>query len=1237
MSESGEAGYRGTREQEKPVRPAGGLLNQLLTDNRARARQRPARQDRTVGPRHYRKDIMVDSDGNIDDREKLIAALEGLDGDCEEVRETKHGENSKTHSLVPRPYVHKTTGLALVRTNYYIRKSSNRETRPMEKQKPFQALNAKFHAQSYVKNIRQLPKNKHFVMFFVWIDLLVDCLMCIAYIDQISVSAPLTDVSPSWLFFSRPRWLWVALVVCSVYNLGSFLTRIVGTAEKRKALFSVEPLLDLLTAVPFIVSLFLPNGQNLYVPYFLRVWYVRWRALRVLGAHASIDSDSGAVAINPVRQQLTNLFVLILALLFSMMCAFQWAELAFAGTTYTAIDVLYFSFVTASTIGYGDISPSHWVSRLITIAFIVLILTLIPGLIGDFLEAWRLNQDSSKTYVPGRNQHIILIGNFTNANRVQDLLNGFLDIRNNNSTDTHLILVGSKEAPRAVESLLTLPFYKSCTTYIQGTPLNESDFRRMKSKDAAAAFVLAHRNATDWFEEDQHTTLAAWSFHIHNPKVPLYAEVLLPETAAFQQMARVVICVDQIKQVLIAYNSLYPGMSTLILNLIFQSNPSTQCVYPWEFQYSDGLANEIYTDTANPIFVGRSFTWVSWYLYVEFQVTLFAISPEPSSATDAVPEHGRNTLPSWNNEREYAAGSLLLNPGRNYKIQKGDVCYYIANVREEVDRIGRMTAENLRNSLRQYGIRDECLDVTVNIDPPGNEERKSQANTRLNQPSAATLTAPSYNIINASDDESDEDDRNGAMRMRKTSHASNQPATATVLNGPPTPPAPPLDDCHPDPMVQIKQETFQGRPEAPYTATASEQPPVCHLLRIQRTNVSECLVDDATHLRDHIIVCAGEQPLFRFLCTLRSVSLSSQHIRDILIVGPKKPSDQEFSHNLAVFPGIYYMVADCRRRDDMLRTGIEYARTICILSKPENAFANNPAQSRSSDTTSDDLTTSFADSAAVMTTHVVHQILASCGVPVNTHAQDIVGGGENGDESQGIVGPVKQLHENQQQDAAEETQQDDTIKMGEEIEITELHSKPVRETPYVTLVTELLDRKNIRFLHALQSAAPIIDHLHSPVYAAGYTVVSALLDNFVYAVYQNPAIIDIVKAFCGDYNPSNLSEPFTPSASQNGGSPTPESEPDLSASQRSFLKFTPIPNAFKGKTYGELYRHLAFEADTEKHANGAAVPDADHSSIPVGLLRPPNQALGNSLPFVYTNPVPSLVLLRGDQVAVLRN
>ena len=67
------------------------------------------------------------------------------------------------------------------------------------------------------------------------------------------------------------------------------------------------------------------------------------------------------------------------------------------------------------------------------------------------------------------------------------------------------------------------------------------------------------------------------------------------------------------------------------------------------------------------------------------------------------------------------------------------------------------------------------------------------------------------------------------------------------------------------------------------------------------------------------------------------------------------------------------------------------------------------------------------------------------------------------------------------------------------------------------------------------------------------------------------------------------------------------------------MMFMPIPTRFYGKPYSAFFFRI-----TRKFG-----------IVPLALYRPPSIALGNIVPFVYTNPAPETPLLQGDNLIVV--
>ncbi|KAI9281997.1 hypothetical protein BY458DRAFT_498627 [Sporodiniella umbellata] len=173
-----------------------------------------------------------------------------------------------------------------------------------------------------------------------------------------------------------------------------------------------------------------------------------------------------------------------------------------------------------------------------------------------------------------------------------------------------------------------------------------------------------------------------------------------------------------------------------------------------------------------------------------------------------------------------------------------------------------------------------------------------------------------------------------------------------------------------------------------------------------------------------------------------------------------------------------------------------------------------------------------------------------------------------------------------------------------------LHNRPHGSSCIVNLV----EKSNIRFMHLLQGkdVAEEIDVFYTPAYAAGNVVVDSLLSNVLLSqTYYKPDIVSVIKALCGMPGPLYNNE--TISSTSN-----PKSQLYLFKNSR-HLMLVELPRIFVHKTFSMLFENLIL----------------GHEALALGLLRGRDENMGNDLSFVYTNPVPSLVLKKTDQIYIL--
>ncbi|KAI8603965.1 hypothetical protein EDD21DRAFT_301493 [Dissophora ornata] len=102
-------------------------------------------------------------------------------------------------------------------------------------------------------------------------------------------------------------------------------------------------------------------------------------------------------------------------------------------TPHTVWDAFYFILITASTVGYGDITPKSLEAKVVVMIFIIVALSVVPGLIAGTIETLKSSRSGGGSYIQSRGangvvkQYLVMIGDFQSAKRVADILSGFFN------------------------------------------------------------------------------------------------------------------------------------------------------------------------------------------------------------------------------------------------------------------------------------------------------------------------------------------------------------------------------------------------------------------------------------------------------------------------------------------------------------------------------------------------------------------------------------------------------------------------------------------------------------------------------------------------------------------------------------------------------------------------------------------------------------------------------------------
>ena len=261
-------------------------------------------------------------------------------------------------------------------------------------------------------------------------------------------------------------------------------------------------------------------------------------------------------------------------------------------------DVLYFEFVTLTTIGFGDITPASDLGRLSTIGTIVIIIAVIPALYSKLAIVFSLSSTYSRqsyNKMSNKTKHLIILGDCGPESYEACLQELYHEDHGNVNFDTVIMQTEPNEE----------------------NSLNHKDLFRCKSDNSMCVIILANKLVSDQRQEDFNNIMKAFS--VKNfacmktgiPKTRVSIQLLLPQTKDvyysslltkkdFELNAQI-ICVEELKLQMLGKSCLCPGINTIIASLITSQKPSIDDIeenipvyFNWYQEYLEGLGTEIY-------------------------------------------------------------------------------------------------------------------------------------------------------------------------------------------------------------------------------------------------------------------------------------------------------------------------------------------------------------------------------------------------------------------------------------------------------------------------------------------------------------------------------------------------------------------------------------------------------------------------------------------------------------------
>ena len=291
---------------------------------------------------------------------------------------------------------------------------------------------------------------------------------------------------------------------------------------------------------------------------------------------------------------------------------------------YTFFECIYFILVTLSTVGYGDISPSHGLSRLATVLILVAIVVLLPIQISKLSDLLALKSPYRASYIPAKKRsHIMVCGFVNNKEKLENL---YRELFNEGrctefGPDFQVLILGRNEPKEEVIIFLISKTVDGRMVYRIGDVLSSDDMSRVSCEMALAVFFLCDPSLTGKkaMHADIEVVLETIAVESINGDIETLSQMILHENRdlIFDTDVDVILTFQDYKATLMARNAMCPGMATLLEGLITSStilatkkSTNEKLFCTWQLEYFASCDKEIYLFKLDHSLLARlSYKW----------------------------------------------------------------------------------------------------------------------------------------------------------------------------------------------------------------------------------------------------------------------------------------------------------------------------------------------------------------------------------------------------------------------------------------------------------------------------------------------------------------------------------------------------------------------------------------------------------------------------------------------------
>lgn len=560
-------------------------------------------------------------------------------------------------------------------------------------------------------------------------------------------------------------------------------------------------------------------------------------------------------------------------------------------------DMIYFELITLTTVGFGDITPKHWITKtIVVITFCGLVAFILPvySKLETVLALSSIYSRISYKKNKYKTQHLVVFGE-CGVESFKAFLDELYDEDHGNTNYNTIIMQGYPNES-IMKLIQSLP-YGNKIYYLVGNCLSHKDLKRCQAHHSICGVILANKGAKNPTAEDFTNIMKAFSFKKFNvikkrEDSRICMQLLRPETKRlyFSSLIRdsemkggdQISCVEEIKMQLLGKSCLCPGIMTIISCLITSKKPATSDNFEdmdteryWLEEYLSGIQLEIYVIVLKAELIHNM-------KFIDLARLLYEIAGLTAIGIDIIIDD----IPPF----------VCLNPALYLLAPFDHLVYVLADYQPDEEKLNEKIRDYLETN--QQGIVEsnkEFVKLLRMKNPYWNdssfnpEERRRFGNKNMNKDKDNQEKNDQKDIF--------ENIRHKPFTKYNASKLNSENSSSYKL----------LYDLY----NNVKDNFLQSA--------------------IPRTQ-SEAEKFSPLILTNHIIICGVSPNMKYLLMPLRSSVMKHQQ-SPIIIIDKLEHISSEIWKEIQYFPDIYYMQGSPIKSKDLHKAGIKKAKGIIILSK----------------------------------------------------------------------------------------------------------------------------------------------------------------------------------------------------------------------------------------------------------------------------------------------------------------